>query len=394
MAEMIARPVADGDLSSARVVFTGGLASLSRCEATDIVQRAGGTVTSTVSRRTSMLVVGMRGWPLLEDGTVSRNLARAELLNERGADIAIISESMFAELAGLAPDRSPLNKTYGTEQVCQLLGLDRRSLQRWEALDLIRSANGRYDFQDIVSLRTIAGLIAQGVATQTIIRSVHGLAEVLPGTQRPLAQLQIVEESGDLLAEMEDAFVAPDGQLILNFDPRQQAPVEVLPLSVEDDQEPDSPEALFQRGRDNELEEHFQRAVEAYRRALALRPRFPEAHVSLANALRAMGRLEAAQEHLLLAVGQAPSLAAAWYNLADILEEQGDMDQAIDSLQAAIEQDPTFADAHYDLALYCEETGRVEEARRHWRTYLKLDPSSPWADMARRYLEVEGQSEH
>ena len=49
---------ADGPLTGATVVITGTLPSLSRGEATALVERAGGRVTSSVSKKTSFVVAG------------------------------------------------------------------------------------------------------------------------------------------------------------------------------------------------------------------------------------------------------------------------------------------------------------------------------------------------
>ena len=48
---------------------------------------------------------------------------------------------------------------------------------------------------------------------------------------------------------------------------------------------------------------------------------------------------------------------------------------------------PSYADAHYNLALLYQGSGQVMESVRHWKTYLKLDPNSSWAAIARRELD-------
>ena len=131
-----------GSLKPPRVVFTGRLASLTTQEARAIVNEAGGVAVDTVSRRTSMIVVGMDGWPLLPDGTISRKLQRAETLNRRGSAIEILSEAAFLELAGLTERAPRLAKSYPASHVCELLGLEPAVLQRWELFGLIRAQDG------------------------------------------------------------------------------------------------------------------------------------------------------------------------------------------------------------------------------------------------------------
>jgi hypothetical protein len=47
---------------------------------------------------------------------------------------------------------------------------------------------------------------------------------------------------------------------------------------------------------------------------------------------------------------------------------------------------PKYADVHYNLALLYQGSRDSLNAMRHWRTYLKLDGSSEWAQIARREL--------
>ena len=53
---------------------------------------------------------------------------------------------------------------------------------------------------------------------------------------------------------------------------------------------------------------------------------------------------------------------------------------------AALRIAPHYADAHYNLALLYQGSNQPMKAVHHWTTYLKLDPSSHWANIARREL--------
>ena len=206
------------------------------------------------------------------------------------------------------------------------------------------------------------------------------------GTDRPLAQLKILERSGTLVAEVGDRLVAPDGQLLLEFG-RQ---TDVAARRPGPDRDAGSAADWLGYGRSREEEERFEEAAEAYRAALRLEPRFAEAHFNLGNVLRAQGRPQGAEERYRMALEQNPQLSEAWYNLADLLEATGRLDEAVECLRRALDACPTFADAHFNMAHCCERLGRETEASAHWTAYVSLDPDSEWAEIARQRLSSGG----
>ena len=52
----------------------------------------------------------------------------------------------------------------------------------------------------------------------------------------------------------------------------------------------------------------------------------------------------------------------------------------------ALRLSPSYADVHYNIALLYQSMNQPMKAVRHWMAYLKLDPSSSWATIARREL--------
>ncbi len=370
-------------MGKTRVVFTGKLASMTRQDAYQVVKQAGGETGTTVSRWTSILVVGMEGWPLLPDGGVSNKLRRADEINRKYQSIQILSELAFLELAGLEGKKSQLQKTYSSPEVCRLLKLDPGTLQRWEQFSLISSQDGMYDFQDIVTLRMIGTLLQQGVRRETIATNIRGLASVLPGTDRPLAQLNIlVENPRTLLADFGDNRISSEGQLVFNFEISSRVEPQVIEIpSLEL-----TAAEWFEHGQLSEEEEDLEGAEKAYLKALELQPSFPEAYFNLGNVLREEDRLGVAEQAFKSCVSQDPTFVAGWYNLADVQEVRGRTGEAIQSLTVALQLAPSFADAHFNLAACLEKTGRKKEANQHWLAYLKLDPNSQWAEVARKQL--------
>lgn len=356
---------------------------MSREEACRLVREAGGEPSVGVSRKTSLLVVGMGGWPLLPDGGVGSKLKRAEELRRRGCGIRIISEEAFLELLGRKNRRQPVvPKTHSAAEVCKRLRLPPEALQRWEQFGLIRPVDGLYDFQDLVSIRTLAELVERGVRPEVIAKSLQSLASILPAVDRPLAQLKIVAQNPKALhVDLGEFLMAPNGQLLINFDEEPRREAAIVPLHATP-----SEAEWFEYGQTCEESEDYSEAVDAYRRAISTEPHFPAAWFNLGNALRMLGQIDAAADAYREASRQDAAMAPAWYNLADVQEEQGKIHDAVKSLQAALQASLSYADAHFNLALCHEKLEQRSEAKRHWEAYLKLDGSSQWAKIARRHL--------
>jgi len=360
-------------LQNARVAFTGKLASMTRQEAVRIVLAAGGKATNSVSRSTSALVVGMCGWPLLTDGQISDKLQRAEKLVRNGCQLRIVSELVFLELAGLTERECELWKVYPAHEVCQILNIQPETLQRWEQFSLVHSQNGLYDFRDVVSLQTICQLVGHGVKPETVAQSLQGLAAVLPGTERPLAQLKIVvEHPKSILADFGQYCVSPGGELFFNFESNDKSKPPVISFTPDDL----GAHGWFERGQIFEEEERLREAEDAYRKAILRSPHFPEAYFNLGNVLLELGQLGAAEEAYRTAATQDPGFACAWYNLAHVQEESEKVAEAILSLQTALSVSPEYADAHFNLALCLEKIGRQRDADEHWSAYMQLGSSS------------------
>ena len=397
-------------------VFTGKLLSLSRRQAADRLREQGARLELYVTRRTTHLVVGMGGWPILEDGRVSHAVRRAEELNRIAATeagkqagefakvrpaaarpIEIVSEAEFAERAGLsiAPPCGP--KTISFNKVCSLLKLPPETLRRWEQLSLVRSKNSQFDFQDVVSLRRLAALCNSGVRPESIHQSLSGLRRVLPNVARPLAQLEIIaSHEASLLAEFGEYLIAPDGQLqwrfdevssvisgdsgdsevhraagtILDFRDRSAETGAARTISVDRAADDFTAECWFQHAERLSAAEAWEPACIALRKALLKRTNYAEAYALLAEIELQQGNSNAAVELLRVAAHQSVTDARRWVRLGEALEECGRIEEAIEALDAAVEADPACGDAHFLLALCLEDCGRVAEAEPHWRAYL------------------------
>ena len=90
-----------GALYGEVVVFTGAL-GIPRREAADAAAGAGCDVANSVTKKTTMLVVGTQDKDKLNGYEKSSKHRKAEVLIENGVDIQILSENDFSELPGVA----------------------------------------------------------------------------------------------------------------------------------------------------------------------------------------------------------------------------------------------------------------------------------------------------
>lgn len=123
-------------------------------------------------------------------------------------------------------------------------------------------------------------------------------------------------------------------------------------------------------------------AVQALKKARALKPDAPAPHHNLGMALLNMGRLEEAVDSLTTAVELDPRFRDAWIGLGLALERGGVLDRAETAFRKALEQDPAGMEARFNLANLLRRTGRAEEAIQEYGRCLELRPQFPEAHFA------------
>ena len=127
-------------------------------------------------------------------------------------------------------------------------------------------------------------------------------------------------------------------------------------------------------------------ATAMYRDALRIAPAYPPGspgeqhsavyHFSLARMLAAEGRGDEAIDRYRTAVQLAPRYEAAHMQLGVLLGSRGDMEQAITEFRAVLSLDPDAADAHTNLALALARQGDVDDALAHLAQARRLQPDN------------------
>ena len=117
------------------------------------------------------------------------------------------------------------------------------------------------------------------------------------------------------------------------------------------------------------------KAVIAYRNALALRPEDCEIRNSLGDLFRRQGCLEAAVSECRTAISTNPNYAEAYNNLAIAYQMQGRLDDAVATCKTAIALQPGFAVAWHTLSAAFKDQGRVAESIEASRRAVALKPA-------------------
>jgi len=278
---------------------------------------------------------------------------------------------------------------YSRADVRRKFGLTEQQLKSWERQNLIAPAS-TYTFSDLLTIKTLIRLRENKIPVREIARALDSLREKLRGVKQPLAELRVVLDGKRITVHVAgQKMEAVSGQILFDFDAAEIGAVASFPerkrnqaLRVRES------EVWFQKGL--ELEETgapVEEAVDAYRKVLELNPGAAGALVNLGTIYYRLRRFGEAEKYYCQAVEADPEYALAEFNLGNLYDEQGRMGEAFDHYRRALALNPHYADAHFNLALLCERLGDALKAVHHWKTYLKLDTSGQWAEIARRQLE-------
>jgi tetratricopeptide (TPR) repeat protein len=130
----------------------------------------------------------------------------------------------------------------------------------------------------------------------------------------------------------------------------------------------------------------MEEAEQLYKRAIELDPWLAIAYTNLGNIRFRRHDANGAEALYKKALEIDPRQPEAQYNLGYVMLERGQPEVAIPLFHGAIESDPKFSDAYFNLAMAYEQIGATEKARPFWKSYIALEPSGTWTEIARRHL--------
>ncbi|HVT04432.1 MAG TPA: tetratricopeptide repeat protein [Thermoanaerobaculia bacterium] len=272
-------------------------------------------------------------------------------------------------------------KGYSVRDVGAMLGISPAQVRTFAQNGIIGPERGprgeyRFDFQDIVLLRTAIGLTEAKIPPRKVKSALRRLRQQLP-SGRPLTAVRIIADGDSIVVRDGDTVWNPDsGQVLFDFAVADLAN-QIAPLARENaeaarqaEDELDA-EAWFDLGFELEIAAPRD-ARDAYRRAVELDPGHADAHVNLGRILHEDGELYAAEAHYRIALQSLPAHPVAAFNLGVVLEDMGRSKEAVVAYQQAVDIDPRAADAYYNLAGLMEKQGKRAAAFRYLKAYREL----------------------
>jgi tetratricopeptide (TPR) repeat protein len=283
---------------------------------------------------------------------------------------------------------------YTRSDVLRILRITVRQLATWEKTGLV-AATDAYSFFDLLQIKKVRDLCAHKVRPAVIRESLAAMQKQAAGMENPLLEAGAFTMGKRVAFRHHGKILEPiAGQFMFDFAPDEHV-VSGAAVPIHENQAPARDVAdLFAEGiaLEEDPSTHAQ-AMAAYQAVLALDPEHPAAHINLGTLYYNRQDFALAEKHYRAAIAVDPRYALAHFDLGNVLDETGRVGDAIQSYNTALQLAPTYADAHYNVALAYEKVSEPRKALKHWRAYVKLDSSGPWATHARaqikRILQVD-----
>jgi tetratricopeptide (TPR) repeat protein len=247
-----------------------------------------------------------------------------------------------------------------------------RYLQKW---GLVHPSHERdettYSFADLVVIRQAAAELERGATFHAVVRSL------------------VAERAGQLAFDFRPRTETPPARVVKLAPRALRTTVPQRPPHVVSAHDAQLAERSFLEGAalDTGEDADQQRAMAAYRRALAYDPTLVPAIINLGNIRYARNEIAEAQALYEQATRLDPSSFEALFNLGNVHHDAGHFLEAAQYYEQALLIDKDYADAYFYLAVTLEKLGRSADARPHWRAYQRLAPNGEWVELAKEFGE-------
>jgi len=139
---------------------------------------------------------------------------------------------------------------------------------------------------------------------------------------------------------------------------------------------PDNPDALHNLGQRYQHKGEFQKAIESYKKAIAMRPTFYNAYNNLATCYGELKMYPEAIDALEKCIKLKPDDYYAMSNLAVIMMHTNQPDQALRFAKQAVDTEPAYVNGHVTYGAMLAMSKRYDEAEKEFNEALRLDPTN------------------
>jgi tetratricopeptide (TPR) repeat protein len=277
---------------------------------------------------------------------------------------------------------------YSRADLLRILRLTARQLAAWEKAGLVAAAES-YSFFDLLQIKKVRDLCARKVRPAVIRQSLEAMQKQVAGMENPLLEAGAFTTGHRIAFRHEGKVVEPiAGQFMFDFSPREKVVTSTPIATLRPGPMPSNVAELFAHGIALEEDPNNQlQAIATYQRVLELDPDHAAAHINLGTLYYNRQEYALAEKHYRRAIEVDARYALAYFDLGNVLDETGRVAEAIRTYSTALQLAPTYADAHYNLALAYEKVKEPRKALKHWRAYVKLDTTGPWAVHARNQIQ-------
>jgi type IV pilus assembly protein PilF len=109
---------------------------------------------------------------------------------------------------------------------------------------------------------------------------------------------------------------------------------------------------------------------------------------NLGRAYYKKGDRPKAIEYYKKALAMKPDFGLAYYNLGLAYKDNKQMEEAIAAMRSAVTYAPTFLDAHFQLGVLSFNAGKLDQARKSFEEVVRIAPRSENAGLAQQYLDL------
>ena len=291
--------------------------------------------------------------------------------------------------------KEPLTDLFTCSEISRLIGMSPTRLRSLDRSGVVAPSGRRkgrraYTFQDLIALRAAQTLLDRRVRLRDVSRAIEALKRSLPRVTRPLAELRVMSDGRRVVVRSQDgmSYEPLTGQLMLDLEVKtlRDDVVRVLRPSAGRERARTAYELYLRASQLDENPATMAEAAHLYEEAIQIDPWLAIAYTNLGNIRFRSNDPDGAECLYRKALDMDPSQPEAQYNLGYVMLERGLPESAIPLFEGALAADPKFSDAYFNLAMALEEVGESGRARTYWRSYIALEPTGAWTEIARRHL--------